>query len=469
MHLYIRRSAFCCKVVALLMTFLFFAAFFPVESFAYYENKVVLGAAPERTHLEQTVSNLTVELSTGTVLNELQADDAFAATPELVMLMNALVVAEKVEDLDSEVSVQMNTFPFVTDVGNIGIGNGTKVTYRDLLSLMLLCRGQDAASILAIAVSGRYATFLELMNDKANRLGMGESVFTTVNGVYDVEQVISLKDVVRLVSAVYSNADLMAIFALSEYTVSPGAGNRLSSVYQSVFPQNESTDVLAFGSYSQESLALSVKPAEEGAEQPEVPENKTVGIFLSGGEYPVASVTRYVYGTDGAQAAADAAQAHNAIYSGYVKGNTFFIGNYLCNQLSFDYYDKTVKGYVLEDEFADFIFARGLYQSLTDDNAQIPADFALQYKSGYIYSETRKAGDIFTAADLTFQGTKIAVVPIYASDEILVENPFEPKDETSVFQKLLQENNFYIALAAALLLTGVLCFVFLKKRSDGKE
>lgn len=109
-------------------------------------------------------------------------------------LMTAILILEKYTEaeLKSEVySLSPQTKTSVTFNGNptAGLKDRETLTIYDLLSLMLLSNGCDAALMLAEHYSsGDIEKFVSQMNIRARQLGAGSTNFTNPTGLYDVEQ-----------------------------------------------------------------------------------------------------------------------------------------------------------------------------------------------------------------------------------------------------------------------------------------
>ena len=69
----------------------------------------------------------------------------------------------------------------------LGLKTGDKITINDLLYGLMLCSGNDAAIQIAVSVSGSVEEFANLMNKKANELGLKSSHFVTPHGLDEEE------------------------------------------------------------------------------------------------------------------------------------------------------------------------------------------------------------------------------------------------------------------------------------------
>ena len=87
-------------------------------------------------------------------------------------IMTAIIVLENTT-LDKTVEVSKKAAG--TGGSRLGLKVGDKITIRDLLYGLLLCSGNDAAVCLAENVAGTIADFSNLMNIKAEKLGLSNT------------------------------------------------------------------------------------------------------------------------------------------------------------------------------------------------------------------------------------------------------------------------------------------------------
>lgn len=97
-----------------------------------------------------------------------------------VKVMTALVVMEQL-DLDQWVRVSHNaTLP---QPSKLYLRKGERYKVRDLLKAILLKSANDAAVVLAEAVSGTHWEFAQLMNKRARQIGAKHTRFANANGL----------------------------------------------------------------------------------------------------------------------------------------------------------------------------------------------------------------------------------------------------------------------------------------------
>jgi serine-type D-Ala-D-Ala carboxypeptidase (penicillin-binding protein 5/6) len=111
----------------------------------------------------------------------------FAKDPEALVLpasttkvMTAILVMEKL-NLDDYVTVGANAAN--VQPSKIGVKPGEEYTVRDLMNAILLNSANDAAIVLAEAVAGSEAQFVEMMNARAVQLGARHTRFANSHGL----------------------------------------------------------------------------------------------------------------------------------------------------------------------------------------------------------------------------------------------------------------------------------------------
>lgn len=134
-------------------------------------------------------------------------------------IMTSLILAE-LGDLDREI---VTTEQMVTVEGSsMGLLAGDKVSYYELMVGMLLPSGNDAANSVAIAVAGSVEKFAELMNAKAQEIGMRNTNFVTPSGLDSEEHYSTAYDMALLGAYALKNDTIREIVSKESITVSFG-------------------------------------------------------------------------------------------------------------------------------------------------------------------------------------------------------------------------------------------------------
>lgn len=121
---------------------------------------------------------------TGEILYSQNCDERLPMA-STTKIMTALLLCELGGDLTKEI---VTTREMVTVEGSsMGLQVGDTVSYHDLLYGMMLASGNDAANTTAIALGGSVSHFVDIMNERAQQLGLIDTHFVTPSGL-DAEQ-----------------------------------------------------------------------------------------------------------------------------------------------------------------------------------------------------------------------------------------------------------------------------------------
>lgn len=136
-------------------------------------------------------ASVVVDADTGTILHSNDGKQQ-RQIASLTKLMTAVLVMEKVKNLDEEVTIDEEAVSADgTKVGCLISGNctsqrlkiGEKISVRNLLQAMLMNSANDTAIALSKYIAGSQDAFVSLMNEKAKELGLDNTHFCTSSGL----------------------------------------------------------------------------------------------------------------------------------------------------------------------------------------------------------------------------------------------------------------------------------------------
>ena len=160
------------------------------------------------------------DVSTNTVLYS-QAPDERVEPASLTKLMTAYVVFEALRDG----TLNLDTHPPVSQAAYKAIGSRMFVdprkpaTVDELLHGLIIQSGNDAAIILAEAVSGSEEAFAQQMNAEARRIGMKNSHFVNASGLPAPEHYSTARDMALLATRIIKEfPDYYRMYSEKEYT-----------------------------------------------------------------------------------------------------------------------------------------------------------------------------------------------------------------------------------------------------------
>ena len=155
-----------------------------------------------------------MEASTGQVLFEKGAHDRRACA-SITKVMTLLLTFEALEAGKLSLDQELTASAHAASMGgsDIWLEEGERMTVDDLLKATVIMSANDAAVVLAEAVSGSEEAFVARMNERAGELGMEDTVFKNCNGLDEEGHLTSAYDV-----AVMSRA-LLAHEKIRGYTL----------------------------------------------------------------------------------------------------------------------------------------------------------------------------------------------------------------------------------------------------------
>lgn len=162
-----------------------------------------------------------VHYDSGMTIYEKNADKKLypASTTKI---MTAILAIENLS-LDSVLTASETAINIDRDGSNIGILNGEQLTVEQLLCALLVHSANDAANVLAEAVSGTIEDFVVLMNKKAADLGMTGTNFANAHGYHDDNHYTTARDLSILASYAMKNAKFAEIAAIPNMELPPTA------------------------------------------------------------------------------------------------------------------------------------------------------------------------------------------------------------------------------------------------------
>jgi serine-type D-Ala-D-Ala carboxypeptidase (penicillin-binding protein 5/6) len=147
-------------------------------------------------------SHLLQDFNTGKVMAESNAD-AKLAPASLTKILTVYVVFKEIKNghlkLDDKVTISQNAWQ--TSGSKMFVKVNDQVKVEDLLKGVIIQSGNDASVALAEHVAGNEATFAELMNQHAARLGMANSHFENSDGLPSDGHYTTARDLATLATA----------------------------------------------------------------------------------------------------------------------------------------------------------------------------------------------------------------------------------------------------------------------------
>ena len=141
-------------------------------------------------------SGVLMEASTGRVLFEKNPHEVRPCA-SITKVMTLCLVFEAIDDGRLSFDQTLTASAHAASMGgsDIWLEEGESMSVNDLIKATVIMSANDAAVVLAEAVSGSEESFVAAMNEKAKELGMNDTVFKNCNGLDEEGHVTSAYDV----------------------------------------------------------------------------------------------------------------------------------------------------------------------------------------------------------------------------------------------------------------------------------
>lgn len=153
--------------------------------------------------------------------NELYSKNQYSRIypASLTKIMTVIVAIEHISDLDEQIMIPGDIYDQITyeNGSTAGFIAYECVTYRDMLYGAVLSSGAECCLTLASYISGSEWEFVELMNSKAEELGMSDTNFTNVCGFQNYEHYSTAWDISLLLRYALENETFYEIFTSKSY------------------------------------------------------------------------------------------------------------------------------------------------------------------------------------------------------------------------------------------------------------
>ena len=150
----------------------------------FCERKTRVKKTPKAEKPTAYTSAILIEPETGKVLFE---KDPHKPLPpaSMVKMMVALIVMEKIRDEAIQLTDTVTVSRWASKMGGsqVYLKEGETMTVEDLLKAMMIHSANDATAALAEYVAGSGEAFVDLMNDRAEKLGLKETRYYSVHGL----------------------------------------------------------------------------------------------------------------------------------------------------------------------------------------------------------------------------------------------------------------------------------------------
>lgn len=161
-----------------------------------------------------------IDADSGRVLFE-KNPDKMLYPASTTKIMTAVLVLEKL-NMNDVVEAGKSAIASIPPGGsNMGLVPGEQLTVDQLLHGVLVQSANEACNVLAEYISGDVETFVELMNQKAQELGMTHTHFKNPHGLHEAGHETTARDLGVLAKYAMKNKEFRDIVAMTEYIIEP--------------------------------------------------------------------------------------------------------------------------------------------------------------------------------------------------------------------------------------------------------
>lgn len=165
----------------------------------------------------------------------------------MTKIMTTIVAIENLSNLNQEITVTNDMIAnlYAQDATQAGFQPGETVQAIDLLYGVMLPSGADCCIALADTIAGSEEGFVELMNQKAEKLGLENTHFCNTTGLHADDHYSTAKDIAELLRYALKNSTFREIIE-SPYHSTPGTNVHPDGItfYSTMFKKLSDTTVI---------------------------------------------------------------------------------------------------------------------------------------------------------------------------------------------------------------------------------
>ena len=162
-----------------------------------------------------------MQAENGTIIGDINGEEQMYPA-SMTKIMTAIVAIENLSDLNQEITItnDMVADLYAQDAMQAGFEVGESVKAIDLLYGVMLPSGAECCRALAYTISGSESAFVELMNEKVEKLGLTGTHFCDTTGLHDPNHYSTAKDIALILRYAIKNTTFREIIETKTYTSS---------------------------------------------------------------------------------------------------------------------------------------------------------------------------------------------------------------------------------------------------------
>lgn len=157
----------------------------------------------------------------GKVIGDINGEEQMYPA-SMTKIMTTILAIENLKDLNQEITItnDMVADLYVQDAMQAGFQPNETVKAIDLLYGVMLPSGAECCVALADTVAGSVSDFVTLMNEKAEKLGMTGTHFSSISGLHREDHYSTAKDIALLLRYAIKNDTFREIIESSYHSTS---------------------------------------------------------------------------------------------------------------------------------------------------------------------------------------------------------------------------------------------------------
>ncbi len=161
-----------------------------------------------------------IDADSGRILYEKNADKKVYPASTTKIMTGIIILENYADRLDEVVTAGEVVNSIIgTGASHIGIRVGEELTVEQLLCAVLVASANEACDVLAEHMCGNVEVFVELMNKKAEELGMENTHFANAHGFHDANHYTTAKDMAIITKYAMQNEKFREIVKMPTYFI----------------------------------------------------------------------------------------------------------------------------------------------------------------------------------------------------------------------------------------------------------
>ena len=209
----------------------------------------------------QARTGILIDYHSNEILHELDPDKKIYPA-SMTKIMTAIVAFDLLKKnklfLDDKFIISENAWRLSqAGYSSMFIMINDQVSVENLLKGIIIASGNDACVALAEGIAGSESNFADMMNEKANEIGMTSSNFTNSSGINDPDNISTVRDIALMSKYLIDNYPIYyQLFAEKTFTWDRTGGepikqgNRNPLLYKNIGVDGVKTGYLAVEKYS---------------------------------------------------------------------------------------------------------------------------------------------------------------------------------------------------------------------------